>query len=865
MNTGYIGFAKLLERSSIPLDREVFGFIFELGTCGDQEEIEQEQKQSESWRPTNVDVETIISRELVPVLSRILRAEALFAKPPKCSRKFVVVPFESTTHDDDSSSTGSASRQSMDVGGKSVTGVRNETTLHLRTPSWSSLSLADMGVVGGSKESEAKASVFSSSPSSSPSSSSSSATSSSSLQANSTGTTGARSVGPERTLMQRQTSQQRTESLFGLQTMRRFRSTEAALMAIVLLPHATPAVQIAVIRSFGALLDANPANCRALCDMNVPFFLLRIVTKLHEDTRGMYLQLVAQLLRYDIAPEEALLLFKLSNLNLSNFTDVEPGVIKEIQMQILYVIGQVVERVAPRSYFNFDGTDGALCTGPVRRFPASTIGYTVECWMRLNNFRNESLSFMTWEWRSAAGSAGHGKRLELLFVPAITSDRGVNGAEVQRRHAKVGLVLRLWEDGVEGVTPTMVSEAAFPSYLWSSVGTWHHLAVTHHETELALFVDGVPRGRIKARKEMYPDPFATTTSSGWGVASDVELKCSVGKSDLQDHRKQSDSRNFCGQLGTINIVQGLWRATEIATLFQQGTDFEDHFRTLGLPGKRIFTLHPATYVPDEEARSARTLGVLDADVDGVLGKGGVTRNSSPKKELARAHPSIPLKVVCSLSPESSSLRSRSPTLSLMEPMQLPLRVRKGTIDDSDRESNGSTISSSTTSSLAAAPKRISITPKFVQHSSPKKGGGFVASVGGVGGGLGLGGGTVGLAGVGGAAGGAESSADSQLGFATVHLSPSKKAPVASMEVSVQGYVDIHHTRTIKDGVSVSKLNGVGMCFCTIALGSAEQIAGLRILSGLLHNCMATFKTFEDSGGFAVLGHALSLSLRKDVS
>ena len=243
-SVGYIGFAKLLERSSIPLDRDVFSFIFELGTCGEGFESKQ---QNDSEHVNSMDVEAIVSRELASTLLRVLRAKCLFAKPPKCSRKFVVIPFEST-HDDESSSTGSASRQSMDMGGKTAAGVRKEGTVHLRTPSWSSLSLADMGASGGAK--------------SSTSLSSSSLSTLSSLLHSEKSSADGKEGSWNGAFLHRQTSQERTESLFGLQTTRKFRSTEAALMAILLLPHATPSVQIAVIRSFGALLDANPSNVR---------------------------------------------------------------------------------------------------------------------------------------------------------------------------------------------------------------------------------------------------------------------------------------------------------------------------------------------------------------------------------------------------------------------------------------------------------------------------------------------------------------------------------------------------------------------------------------------------------------------------
>ena len=68
----------------------------------------------------------------------------------------------------------------------------------------------------------------------------------------------------------------------------------------------------------------------------------------------------------------------------------------ELSLQILHVLIRLTERVAPLSYFHFNGTDGRLDVGHVERFPGAKTGYSLVCWMHVNHFRDDETGLFCW-------------------------------------------------------------------------------------------------------------------------------------------------------------------------------------------------------------------------------------------------------------------------------------------------------------------------------------------------------------------------------------------------------------------------------------------------------------------------------------
>jgi hypothetical protein len=203
----------------------------------------------------------------------------------------------------------------------------------------------------------------------------------------------------------------------------KFRSRDASLMVIILLPHADPAMQIQVLKRLFILLEANPSNIRSLCQMHVVPILLRLCLRLPEEVQPYYLQLVATLGLYDIAGKEARLLFDLASLRPEDIafeyalengeTRVDKTWLRrgsDLQMQLLWIIGRLAERTTPQYYFNFDGVASNLVLDPLTKFPAVKQGYAFCCWLRVQRFFGLESSLLTWQSQSGE------KIFELLWV-----------------------------------------------------------------------------------------------------------------------------------------------------------------------------------------------------------------------------------------------------------------------------------------------------------------------------------------------------------------------------------------------------------------------------------------------------------------
>lgn len=344
-------------------------------------------------------------------------------------------------------------------------------------------------------------------------------------------------------------------------TTMKFRSSEAALMVIVLLPHAPPAVQSDVIKRLSILLEANPSNKRALCQVGVVSILLRLYPYFHEEAQSLYLQLIANLGTYDVTQKEIRLLFDMAasppntSLHLDStqlrmplyHSSITP---EELQMQMLYVIGRLAERSAPANYFSFDGLVSSLRLVPLVRFPASKGGYSMNCWLQVSLFFEQESSLLTWEDHS--GSIV----FELLFLchPVLKPARF--------------LAVRT----KQGTFP-------FRQYCFEESTDWHHLVISHDKRALRITLDG--RGTSLFKEIAYPVASKTTPLTG---------RIGTGAPD-------SKATSFCGALGSVNFFEGAIEKHHTKLLFEQGPLFGDtrDFKQLGIANKIFLTLNPEEF------------------------------------------------------------------------------------------------------------------------------------------------------------------------------------------------------------------------------------------------------------------------------
>lgn len=229
----------------------------------------------------------------------------------------------------------------------------------------------------------------------------------------------------------------------------KFRGLEAAVFPFLLLPLVPAGHQPQAAGQMSRLLDANPANAAVLCHLRAPLALLKLACLLPEQSRvrGLYFRLAAQLMSHHISAADARELFHLASLepsawarlgrlrvtsltgadfisargmasgavaeegggvdpteaaaaaagvrarhggrrrNNDNGVVVLPAHSGELQMQLLYVIGTVVDSPSPAWFFHMDGSAGSgLIAGPLARFPPKRVGYSLSMWLRPAGF-----------------------------------------------------------------------------------------------------------------------------------------------------------------------------------------------------------------------------------------------------------------------------------------------------------------------------------------------------------------------------------------------------------------------------------------------------------------------------------------------
>lgn len=222
----------------------------------------------------------------------------------------------------------------------------------------------------------------------------------------------------------------------------KFRGLEAAVFPFLLLPLVPAEHQPQAAGQLSRLLDANPANAAVLCHLRAPLALLKLACLLPEQSqvRDLYFRLAAQLMSHHVSAADARELFHLASLQPSAWARLgrlrvtsgadlisahhmvagvavaeegggggadrvaaaevrvrrhrerDDGVVLpahsgELQMQLLYVIGTVVDSPSPAWFFHMDGSAGSgLVAGPLARFPPKRLGYSLSMWLRPAGF-----------------------------------------------------------------------------------------------------------------------------------------------------------------------------------------------------------------------------------------------------------------------------------------------------------------------------------------------------------------------------------------------------------------------------------------------------------------------------------------------
>lgn len=452
----------------------------------------------------------------------------------------------------------------------------------------------------------------------------------------------------------------------------KFRGLEAAVFPFLLLPLVPPHHQAQAAGQLSRLLDANPANAAALCILRAPLALLKLACCLPDQSqvRDLYFRLAAQLMSHHMSTADATELFRLASLQpsawarlgrlrVTSTTDLLPGGdlgrrlslrvgaaavegavqllgagdgdlddaatlpsnAGELQMQLLYVIGTILETSAPAWFFHMDGgIASGLVAGPLVRFPPQRLGYSLSMWMRpalfSSAFGGETALI------SLGGKAEDGAPKPFLRVSlrkcqrpgedlappaaagigAIEDDQGTAADDAS---AVLQISVRIEHPPDQPEEPSVdVWDTSLASCVLKEpeiqCGRWQYLVVTHAgapdtssgdadgqwpDGSITVYVDGERRALSPgagASKLTGPNPRGHVAYPVAGAAG-AALSASVG---CEEHALAC----FNGQIATVALVEGAWTAEMAKAAFLRGPGAPP-------PGKRIIFTAPGDLPP----------------------------------------------------------------------------------------------------------------------------------------------------------------------------------------------------------------------------------------------------------------------------
>lgn len=477
----------------------------------------------------------------------------------------------------------------------------------------------------------------------------------------------------------------------------KFRALEAAVFPFLLLPLVPPEHQPQAAGQLSCLLDANPANAATLCHLRVPLALLKLACLLPEQSqvRDLYFRLAAQLMSHHISAADALELFHLASLQpsawarlgrlrvtaraeLISTSDMMSGMTAdegaadeldemrvrhgsrdygvvlppnsgELQMQLLYVIGTVVDSPSPAWFFHMNGSAGSgLLAGPLPRFPPKRIGYSLSMWLRPAGFSGRpggEVGLL-----SICGRKENGTMNTLLRV---SLRRCLSPGDSSAPSAAAGIGASEDDDGDQGISSddacaklqvhasTEVLSSQQPSEATSGAvlgGTaiasalvtepdvrcsrWQYLVLTHSyssdaagssgqwmDGSITVYLDGERRalvtesttGKIKhSETAVDHGAIAYPAAAGGGASVSVNVGCweednSSGREAVAAPMMDAGVINtaaarFSGQIATVALMEGAWTAETAKASFLRGPGAPP-------PGKRVVFASPGGLPP----------------------------------------------------------------------------------------------------------------------------------------------------------------------------------------------------------------------------------------------------------------------------
>ncbi|CAG8450051.1 14010_t:CDS:10 [Funneliformis caledonium] len=394
-----------------------------------------------------------------------------------------------------------------------------------------------------------------------------------------------------------------------------FRDSDAAMMALKLLSHIADGndekLQHYYFNLLMMLMEVDPRNKELLCANRALKFVMEVLFvkgKCSNDFEPLrqhppsYVDLIPALGAYDMTNSDVMLLFEAAYDPLSMFghfldggsshrrsnsssgdsfsqslpspknstIKIDPFFIREIQMQMIYSIERISERMDPSCYFNFNGIDSVLQTAPLDKFPSIKHGYTLSMWIKVIAFFGDETGLLCYEDKSGTCTT-----FELYFKRMDRSDRYCLCVRTQHHTLPP-------EDFV------------FYGFDFQEIGIWHHIVFVHSKDSTSLIVDG---SMIQSHN-MFNYPKMTGKEKIVAVIGrrGKEISPCLQKSP----NKESINSHFYGQIGSIYLFRGLWDEEISEIVFNRGPAYSKNYRLLGVENKEVMAIHPQSYLNIEQ-------------------------------------------------------------------------------------------------------------------------------------------------------------------------------------------------------------------------------------------------------------------------
>ncbi len=351
------------------------------------------------------------------------------------------------------------------------------------------------------------------------------------------------------------------------------RNGDCVMMIIDLLPIGDSRTQGEVLQLLIKLMESNPTNKKIFCLAQGLKHLLNLANESDEVVQSSYFQLIASLGSYDISPSEVRILFDLASLSLAKGATNKHKE-RELQMQLLFVIGSIMERRAPLHYFHFNGVDHFAQFKLVERFPKN--GYSLSCWIRANYFLHEECKLLSWQDQTGRTV------LDMHFKALTSTTDGTN---------KYCLCVQTQNLGFPP------ENFVFDNYNFVECGAWHHLVFAHAKQKADLYIDGE---FVQSCSLNYPTNVTKERIVSLTICKNIEQQPpqSTPKKQHRHHRKSNGS--FCGQIGALHFVEGVWDELTACKVYTKGTLYTLPFRLLGIDNKEFLTINPQNYEQGKE-------------------------------------------------------------------------------------------------------------------------------------------------------------------------------------------------------------------------------------------------------------------------